>query len=98
MANKWPGPVTDQVTVADELAFDALPEETRMLAERVVLSRRPNRKAVSDYESGFSDGHSEGRILGQKEAARKIKEALGEEAVAAASPKLVEALAIGEAA
>lgn len=37
--NRWPGPVTGTVSVGDELAFDALPEETRMLAERVVESR-----------------------------------------------------------
>lgn len=35
----WPGPDTDEVTVADELAFDALALETQMLARRVVRHR-----------------------------------------------------------
>lgn len=36
MTVRWPGPDTDDVSVKDLLDFDALPWETKMLAQRVV--------------------------------------------------------------
>lgn len=38
-AQRWAGPADADVTVQDELDFDALPEETRLLVERVVKHR-----------------------------------------------------------
>jgi len=76
---KWPGPVTDQVTVGDELAFEALPEATRMLAERVMRERMHSEFDDSevDYEAGFDVGKAEGEKA-QKNINEQLRKQLDE--------------------
>ena len=48
--------MNNQVTVADELAFAALPDDIRAIADKMVESRL---RAV--YDDGYSDGRRAGR-------------------------------------
>jgi predicted RNase H-like nuclease (RuvC/YqgF family) len=70
MANqdKWPGPITDTVSVADVLAFDALPESTRIIAERVIQHRLLEQTNYSSYEEAYDDGRERGEKIGRDAA------------------------------
>lgn len=62
MGIRWPGPETDDVSVKDLLDFDALPWETRMLAQRVVKQQLAE------------DGWKEGDAPDADEEGDRIKE------------------------
>lgn len=49
------------LTVADQLAFDALPEETRRLCERIIEFRMDEESANCEagYEDGFRAGNTD---------------------------------------
>lgn len=77
---KWLGPVTDEVTVGDELAFDALPEETQMLANRVVSSRHDSarlRERAEDLKWNLDEVRDERDRL--RKALEKIAEGVSPE-------------------
>lgn len=67
--NKWPGPIDENVSVGDELAYDALPEETRRLAERV-LGMRISRGDEA-YSEGYDDGKERGQALAKEQWAKE---------------------------
>lgn len=64
--DKWQGCVTDDITVADELAYDALPETTRHLAEKV-LAARMTTAADGGYSMGYDDGKEAAKSEAEKE-------------------------------
>lgn len=71
--------------------------ETQIVSERVVRHRlRGSMRNGPSYQDGFDDGRAAGVSAGRREAAEKIKIALGADVVASASDELAEALAIGE--
>jgi flagellar biosynthesis/type III secretory pathway protein FliH len=80
-----PGPVTRDVSVADELAFDALPEEVRRIAERVVALRlfaegeyRSYEEAYDDgYEKGVKEGGEDAKAAAEEKAEKEIEELEG---------------------
>lgn len=62
--------MTHKLTVADELAFAALPEEVKELAKRVLFVDVDT--AYEDgYDSGFNSGYEEGCM---EEGRRALKE------------------------
>lgn len=71
--NKWPGYHGGEVTVADELAFDALPIETQQLAERVI-GLRDYERGARGYDVAYEDGHQRGREQGKEDAETEAKE------------------------
>lgn len=62
----WPGPAKTDVSVADELAFDALPESTRLLAERVARLRLFEGTNYHSYEEAYEDGMVAGEAAAEK--------------------------------
>lgn len=63
------------LTVADELALDAMPAETRALIERLVAARveaQADRDFLENYDIGFADGRGFERRI-QKMRGRLLK-------------------------
>lgn len=73
-----PGPAIREVSVADELAFDALPEEIKRIAERVVVLRVFSGSKYSSYEEAYDDGRERGEEIGAKEAREEMKDPLAQ--------------------
>lgn len=67
-ADKWRGPASGVHSIADELQFDALPEETRDLAERVGAGRM-----VAAADGGYSMGYDDGKERGKEDAEDEFK-------------------------